>query len=46
MASVRDEGCSHLVVVSGTKINHDMFIPAWVGSGSVYNGNGVVDAHR
>ena len=46
MASVRGEGCSHLIVVSGTKINHDMFIPGWVGSGPVYNGNGMVDAHR
>jgi len=27
VTSIRGGGCSHLVVVSGTEINHDMFVP-------------------
>ena len=28
-ASIRGEGCLHLVVVSGTKINHDMLVSVY-----------------
>lgn len=28
VASIQNEGCSHLVVVTGTEIDHDMLVPA------------------